>query len=84
MAHDMLHTIGTLCVAHDFHVWDSSWRCEKIVSNLKLYLSVSLLIVFTESLFIILNCRVQMGYLLQQKGQTEEASQLYNLVQKNR
>ncbi|XP_076469233.1 signal recognition particle subunit SRP72-like [Babylonia areolata] len=28
--------------------------------------------------------RVQMGYLLQCKGRTEEASQLYNLVQKNR
>ncbi|KAK7102253.1 signal recognition particle subunit SRP72-like [Littorina saxatilis] len=28
--------------------------------------------------------RVQMGYILQRKGRTEEASQLYNLVQKNR
>ncbi|KAL8611218.1 hypothetical protein ACOMHN_013649 [Nucella lapillus] len=28
--------------------------------------------------------RVQMGYLLQCKGRTEEASQLYNVVQKNR
>lgn len=28
--------------------------------------------------------RVQMGYLLQKKGREDEASQLYNLVQKNR